>query len=73
MAGVANAVDRCVISRFITCSRAVYSAMMQRKISSPYALGVTSKSTYERPSGARLRKLESRGGDAMEALSLSDV
>jgi len=43
MAGAANSVDRCVISRFITCSRAVYSVMMQRTISSPYALGVTDK------------------------------
>ena len=43
MDGAVNPVDRCVISRFITCSRAVYSVTMQRKISSPYALGVTDK------------------------------
>ena len=39
-----------MISKCITCSRAVYLVMMQRKISSPYVLDATSRSTYERPS-----------------------
>jgi len=43
MAGAVNPADRCVISRSIICSRAVYSVMMQRTTSSPYALGVTDK------------------------------
>lgn len=47
--------------------------MMQRETSSPYALGVTGRRTYERPSGARLPKLESRGGDAIGALRPSDM
>jgi hypothetical protein len=43
MAGAVNTVDRCVIYRFIICSRAVYSATIQRKISSRYALCVTNE------------------------------
>jgi len=41
MDGAVNAVGRCAISRFTICNRAVCSVTIQRKISSPYATGVT--------------------------------
>ena len=41
MDGVANGAARCAICKSIICSRAVRSVMTQRRISSPYAPGVT--------------------------------
>jgi hypothetical protein len=55
MAGTANSVDRFVIFRFIIYSRAACSAMTQRKISSPYALGVTKEPIYDSFSSLGLR------------------
>jgi len=43
MDGVANGAARCAICKSIICSRAVRSVMTQRRISSPYAPGVTNE------------------------------
>ena len=52
MDGAVSLADRYKISRFIIFSRAVHSGTMPRKISSPYAIGVTDENIY---ANAKLR------------------